>query len=219
MITFTVTLEVRDAIAIALVAHASDPRMAGALGRVKKADAPLTTAGIVRFWPADSDGRCRIALNCVAGTLVWRAMAIADCVAGRDITADLAGRLGVTVEDAFLYVLKCASKVGHRCDPYVESSQEPNGRQWTRAIKHILAGRQIGVPYDGMDNLPRFDNDKKRRNYASMDRAGLMLQPTLDDLGVYFRPRASSLFLTPVPNLVTMTFSVADDEAIAGLAT
>jgi hypothetical protein len=193
--------------------------MAGALGRVKKADAPLTTAGLVRFWPADSDGRCRIALNSVAGTLVWRAMAIADIVAGRDITADLAGRLGVMVEDAFLYVFKCASKVGHRRDPYVESSQEPNGRQWTRAIKHILAGRQIGVPYDGMDNLPRFDNDKKRRNYASMDRAGLMLQPTLDDLGVYFRPRASSLFLTPVPNLVTMTFSVADDEAIAGLAT
>jgi hypothetical protein len=218
MITFTVTPEIRDEIAVALVAHASDPRMASALGRVKKADHPLMTAGLVRFWPADADCRCRIALNDVAGTLVWRAMAVADIVAGRDITADLAGRLGVTVEDAFDYVLKCASKVGHRCDPYVESSQEPSGRQWTRAIKHILAGRQIGVPYDGMDNMPRFDSDKKRRNYASMDRAGLMLRPTLDDLGLNFRPRASSLFLTPVPDVVPVTLSAADDAAIAGLA-
>jgi hypothetical protein len=218
MITFTVNPEIRDEIAVALVARASDPRMAGALGRVKKADHPLMTAGLVRFWPADADCRCRIALNDVAGTLVWRAMAVADIIADRDITADLAGRLGVTVEDAFDYVYKYTRKAGYHCHAHVVCSHEPRGRQWTRATKHILAGKKIALPYDGMDNLPRFDSDKKRRNYASMDRAGLMLRPTLDGLGLDFRPRASSLFLTPVPDVVPVTLSAADDAAIAGLA-
>ena len=217
MITMTTTLAMRDELAVALVAYAADPRMAGALGRVKKVDHPLTCAALVRVWPSDADGRCRIALSDVAGTLAWRAMAIADIVAGRDISADLAGRLGVTVEAAFAYIDKYSASIGHRWPAYTEPSRGQCGRRWTGATERILAGRPIPVPEDGMDNMPRFDKNRRRMVYTSISRAGLMLPPTLDASGLFFRPRASSLFLTPVPDLVTVSFSAADEVAIAEL--
>jgi len=235
-ITFTVTIDTRDQIAAAFVAHAADERMGGALGRIKKSDHPLMTANLMRHWPADADGLCRILLNDVAGTLVWRAMAIADMAAGRDIRSDLAGRLGVRVEDAFVYVRKNTYSRGIRCnastvsrgtDRYmaacarlglIPSERHPDGRRhWTVSTQKIITGG-LHCMFDGGWNLVDPDLDSgDSANHIVMYRTGFLLEPTIVD-GRMFRPRASSLFLTPVPDPVVVTLSAADEDALELLA-
>jgi hypothetical protein len=219
MIIFTVMLDVRDELAAALNAHVDDRRLQGAVGRIKRAEHPLTTAGVVRVWPADADGRCRIALSDVAGTLAWRAMAIADMVAGREASNDLAARLGVSTQDAFAYIEKYTSDIRERWPRLIRRGPDEGGHQWTFATKAILAGRRIPIPDGGMDNIARYDKNLRRRTYALLTRAGLTLPPAVEVDGLYFRPRASSLFQTPTPAAMPVTFSAEDEEAIRLLAT
>lgn len=217
MIIFTVTPLVRDEIAAALISYEDDARMLGALGRAKKGDHPLITAGLVQVWPSDADGCCRIALSDAAGTLAWRAMAIADIAAGRDITTRLADRLGVETQGAFAYIDKYTTAIGQRWPRLTQTRTGQNDRQWTRAAEKVLAGRRIPMPCE-VNDMPAFDKNVRRRAYASMVRARLTLPPIIHDRESYFTPRASSLFLTPIPIAVAAMFSAEDEEALAELA-
>jgi hypothetical protein len=218
MITFTVTTETRDQIALALVAHADDLRVRVALGRrLKKAEHPICIAGIVRHWPADADGSCRIAVNDVEGLMVWRAMAVADMAAGRDIHSDLAGRMGVRVEDALIYIRKFTYRRGHHVYAYNGNPCSKPPLTWTQPVQYILAGNPLNTPSAHRYVAPFLDGDPWRRNEFVMRDAGLMLEPVIH--GDTYTPRASSLFLTPVPDVVQISLSIADDEALSLLAT
>lgn len=212
--TFTVTTETRDQIALALVAHGDDGRVRVALGRrLKKVEHPICIAGIVRHWPADEDGRCRIPLNDVEGTMVWRAMAVYDMAAGRDIRSDLAGRLGVKVEEAFIYI----RNFSRGCHAYngTRKRHTDSHRKWTHGMLKLIDGdghAMRGGVWNPVDP-PHGDC----WNHNIMFRAGLVLEPVIVD-DTRFRPRASSLFLTPVPDVVPVSLSIADEDALKEFA-
>ena len=220
MITFTVSTVTRDQIAAALVAYAADERLKGDFGRrIKKSEHPIMIAGIVRVWPTAADGMHRFALNDLEGTLVWRAMAVADMAAGRDINSDLAGRLGVRTTEAFIYVRKRTYRRGHHVYAYNGNPCSEPPLTWTQPVQYILAGKPLNTPSAhryGEPFDPFFDGDPWRRNEFVMRHVGFMLEPVVQ--GDTYTPRASSLFLTPVSEVVPVTLSAVDCEALKVLA-
>jgi hypothetical protein len=175
--------------------HGTDARLSGALGRVLREDSPLAVGGIICAWPAESDGRFRIALSDVAGNIVWRAFAIAEIATGR-------GRLSAVDE----YAARFASGVS----PCVDANRD----SWTRATEWIL---RDGIP----DACKRWPDPHKRRAHCHQlakaheryAAAGLAM-PDQD----LWRPRATLLFLTPKPVETQQTLAPADEEALTWLA-
>jgi hypothetical protein len=210
MIVYTVNAETKAEIIGALSAHGTDPRMSGALGRVKREDSPLAIAGIVEAWPADADGRYRISLSYTAGTLVWRAYAIAYIARGGNH-----GRLGsirwfedvlgVATEPAYEYV--CHQVKGRGVRPCANASR----MSWSSATKWVVEDGDIPEP--------------RRRWARSTWRGRAVAHDTYREIGLALTPNrgawspcATLLFHTPKSTPVQPMLSPADEAALMKFA-
>jgi hypothetical protein len=205
MIIYTVTKAVRDAIVAALIAHAEDPRMGGALRRVSRQDSPAVLAGIISAWPAEADGRFRIALPDVPGTLVWRAYVIAEITAGRgrlSVVDEYAAKFGIDhPKPAFEYV--CSKMRGRGVRPCASAKHD----SWATTTLWIM---QLSHPRKLMTPTSWRARAVAHEKYAE---AGLTLP-----VGNIWYPKATILFVTPKPVKPQPTLTPADDAAIAELA-
>ncbi|PDT88767.1 hypothetical protein CO669_18575 [Bradyrhizobium sp. Y36] len=208
----TFSAETRDQIAAALVAHGEDERVLTLVGRkIRKGEQPSVLANVLRVWPADADGLCRVRLTDVEGLLVWRSMALYDIAAGRGLEADLAGRLGVRTDGAYdcFRKLTCP-RARHRLSAYDRATRSHTAHRWTRDMQSIVDGKTF-VVYP--DERYRFDVGGGS-DYAALLGLGLVL-PAIDcESGVTAHP--SSLLMTPVPDPEPL--ELADDEALAALS-
>ncbi|HEX7883559.1 MAG TPA: hypothetical protein VF499_12560 [Afipia sp.] len=189
MIIYTMTAEAKTASVAALNAHAEDPRLPGALGRVSRQDAPPFLSDFISVWPAEADGRYRIALPDVAGVLVWRAHAIAEIAAGRGRLADLAdyqAALGIDeTQPAFDYVCHQMKR------RYIRPCATADHDSWTAATEWVVRDGDVPDPRTRWVRDALYSRQAAYRSYVA---AGLAM-PGQDSQ----RPRASLLFVTPKP--------------------
>ncbi len=204
MIVFTMDAVTKAAVVAALEVHGADNLTLVGLGRVRAEDSALAAGAVMSVWPADDDGKFRVALTDTAGLIAWRAYMAAEIAAGRGKRMHLdryGDALGVNFFTDHQYVVAAVKGTGLR--PLSGSSWSDGtlwvardgdvvdpGRRWAKS-----AWRSRAIAHEKLANV------------------GLALagQPT-------WKPVATCLFDAPVAVAPTPILSPVEDAAIAELA-
>ncbi|TWI70544.1 hypothetical protein IQ16_03717 [Bradyrhizobium huanghuaihaiense] len=204
MIIFSVSREFKAALVAGLTAHGTDRLVLAGLGRVSRENSAAAIAAVIAAWPAEPDGRYRIALSDVAGYIVWRSFVCSEIALGRGKRDDVAtyrAALGIETKAAYDYV--AAVVKGSRMRPC-------SGRTWSDNTRWVVFSSKIEEP---RARWSRSAWVARARAHKVLADAGLALprQPT-------WKPIATALFDEPKRVEAPPVLSAEDDAALAALA-
>ncbi|WP_340672385.1 hypothetical protein [Bradyrhizobium ottawaense] len=204
MIIFSVNREFKAALVAGLTAHGTDPLVLSGLGRMSRENSAAAIAAVIAAWPAEPDGRYRIALSDVAGYIVWRSFVCSEIALGRGKRDDVAtyrAALGIQTKAAYDYV--AAVVKGSRMRPC-------SGRTWSDNTRWVVFSSKIEEP---RARWSRSAWAARARAHKVLADAGLALprQPM-------WKPVATALFEEPQLFEACAVLSPEDDAALATLA-
>jgi hypothetical protein len=204
MIVFTMDAVTKAAVVAALEAHGADTLTLVGLGRVRAEDSALATGAVMSVWPADDDGKFRIALTDTAGVIAWRAYMAAEIAADRGKRMHL-GRygdaLGVDFRTDYKYVAEAVKGTGLR---------PVSGASWSDGTMWVACDGDVADP---RKRWARSAWRGRATAHEKLAEVGLAVrgQPT-------WKPLATCLFDAPMAVTPSPVLAPADDAAIAELA-
>lgn len=203
MIIFSVSREFKAALVAGLTAHGTDRLVLAGLGRVSRENSAAAIAAVIAAWPAEPDGRYRIALSDVAGYIVWRSFVCSEIALGRGKRDDVAtyrAAPGIETKAAYDYVAAVVKAAA--------CGRAPAERGLT-----IRGGWSLAPKSKSLARVGRSAWVARARAHKVLADAGLALprQPT-------WKPIATALFDEPKRVEAPPVLSAEDDAALAALA-
>lgn len=204
MIIFFVNREFKAALVAGLKTHGTDRLVLAGLGHMSRENSAAAIAAVIAAWPAEPDGRYRIALSDVAGYIVWRSFVCSEIALGRGKRDDVATyRAALGIQTTAAYDFVAAVVKGSRMRPC-------SGRTWSDNTRWVVCSSNTEEP------RPRWARSAwagRARAHKVLADAGLALprRPT-------WKPVATALFEEPNRIEAPPVLSAEDDAALAALA-